>query len=136
MSVKIQTKIGEHQIVVERETLMDCFPVAAFMGEILRAAGKRRVVLTFRQPKGFTYYGLMDLDTGEEMNFGQAKSGGLYVKEDWKPGYGASRSGYDQGDAPPPEDQDPEPPPPRSHPDQSAGRPPVQPAAPARTTRF
>lgn len=104
---------------------------AALIGDIQERVGARQAVSFFhRRPKGFNYYGLRDLQTGEELVFGQMKETfDLFLRreQDFGPPF---QSQHDQG-GPPPDDTGADPGTPPGPPPQPRAA--AQPARPATT---
>ena len=95
--IEINIQIGSNLAVkVVEESGMDAIRKAGFFTEVAQKCGNRRVAFFFRNPKGYEFYGMTDLDSGERLPFGQLKDkSGFFVKEWERPP--ARESEYDQG---------------------------------------
>lgn len=112
--ISARFKIGEQLVVeVERESLDELIPVCGFLGEVqAKCQGRKNVQFFYRSPKGFEYFGIVDLDTREELKFGQLKEpkGAFFLRQDaqFEPPFGGQGGAnqeraegpghYDQGE--------------------------------------
>lgn len=147
-------------IIVEKEFLKELIQTCAFLGEVQEhCRGRKNIQFFYRNPQGYEYYGVRDMDTSEELKFGQLKEGGFFLRPDAKwSRWGDQQapvdqerqdgpSHYDQGEPggdyqEPPQQEAPPPPaatqqPPRRdyqmrQPSQGLPRPPQNTAAPAK----
>lgn len=137
MPVEIHIKLGNMLVRVMGDHLKSVMPEAAFLGEVaVRCKGHPNVAFLYRNPKGYDYYGVVDLDTGHELIFGQKKeTKELFLRADaeWTPPYSGGRS-YgedDQGEPGSGEPADQEEPPARpTQPQRPPPAPDRRPAAP------
>lgn len=102
MPVEIHIKLGNMLVRVMGDHLKSVMPEAAFLGEVaVRCKGHPNVAFLYRNPKGYDYYGVVDLDTGYELIFGQKKeTKELFLRADaeWAPPYSGGRSYGEDGD--------------------------------------
>lgn len=98
MPVKIVIPMGElMRVEIDGNSVKECLQRAGFFGEVAaKSVGRKNLVWTFRNPQGFDFYGLKDLDSGEELQFGQTKEGGRLFPKEWQQPYHGN-----------PDDQDP-----------------------------
>jgi len=74
MPFEAHFKVGGMVIRVFSDDLRKLVEDAAVIGDLQeKAAGRPNLAFFHRRPKGFNYYGVRDLDTGEELVFGQMK---------------------------------------------------------------
>ena len=106
---KTRFTLGKNLVIeIEAGSVTELMEKAAFFGEVARkVAPTRNVGFFHRTPQGYNFYGLVDLETGEQLPFGQKKEGGFWPKEWERPGATQSRSdseGPSQGEEPGPDD--------------------------------
>lgn len=89
MPLKIVIPMGElMRVEIDGNSIKECLQRAGFFGEVAaKCRGRKNLVWTFRNPQGFDFYGLKDLDSGEELQFGQTKEGGRLFPKEWQEPY-------------------------------------------------
>ena len=118
MPVKIVIPMGDlMRVEIDGNDIKSTLQRAGFFGEVAaKCRGRKNLVWTFRNPQGYEFYGLKDLDSGEELQLGQTKEGGRLFPKDWQEPYhgnpddqepqgGSPHGQEDQTGEPPPEDE-------------------------------
>jgi hypothetical protein len=111
--VKMNFKIGENtfQLEVDNPKLADAMKTIHGFGEVYGAlpshcdtCQSQRIYLSFRRPKGFSYYLLECADCGAQAGFGQLKeTEGLFWKAEKMTPYEGSTTNQEKApDEPPP----------------------------------
>jgi hypothetical protein len=88
MKLQLTMQLGDKSISISSEgTEKEVMKEASFWSQIPTSCGSCKstdISLNYREPKGFEYYGLHCNSCHANLNFGQAKSGGFFVRGDSK----------------------------------------------------
>ncbi len=83
--IEINVQIGNNlNVKVTEQTRADAIENAGFFAEVAAKCVGRNVQFYYRNPKGYNFYGVHDLDTGDRLPFGQLKEGGGFFVKEWE----------------------------------------------------
>ena len=88
MKASLKMRLGNKEITIasegkEKEVLKEI----SFFSQLPDKCGacdSSDISLSFRAPKDYEYYGMHCLSCGADLNFGQYKSGGFFIKGKWE----------------------------------------------------